>query len=166
MPQKPLKILGLNPGTRYLGIAVFQGPELRDWGVKTFKGQWSKEKLKKIKENILELISRYDLNTLAIKELHPARSSANLKALICELKDLARGKGLKVYSYPLQKMKGRFKEESKINKKTLAEILAREYPALLRELAKERENRKPYFWRLFEAVALGAACHSQNENKF
>ena len=68
MDKKPLKILGLNPGTRYLGMAVFQGPELRDWGVKTFKGQWSKEKLKKIKEIVSDLISRYDLNTLAIKK--------------------------------------------------------------------------------------------------
>ena len=143
MDKKPLKILGLNPGTRYLGMAVFHGPELRDWGVKTFKGQWSKEKLKKIKESISDLISQYDLNTLAIKRLHPSRSSANLNALVSEIKTLARRKGLMVYAYSLQEIKDRFKEESKINKRALAERLAREYPALLRELSQRSGKQKP-----------------------
>lgn len=163
MDKKPLKILGLNPGTRYLGMAVFQGPEIRDWGVKTFKGKWSKDKLKKIKEIVSELISRYDLNTLAIKRVHPSRSSTNLNSLISELKNLARKKGLKICSYSLRELKDQFKEEAKINKRVLAEILAREYPALFRELQKEQENKNPYFSRLFEAVASGAVCHSQNE---
>jgi len=31
MPQNPLKVLGINPGTRYLGIAYFYGDDLLDW---------------------------------------------------------------------------------------------------------------------------------------
>jgi Holliday junction resolvasome RuvABC endonuclease subunit len=158
-----LKILGLNPGTRYLGLAVFQGPELRDWGIRTFKGRWSKKKLKKIREIISGLIRRYDLNTLAIKKIHPARSSAHLNALILELQNLAQEKGLKVEAYSLQEIKDRFKGEGKINKRALGEIMAREYPAVFRELKKEQENKAPYFYRLFEAVALGATGYYRNE---
>ena len=39
MTNKPLKILAINPGTRYLGIAVFVGTDLREWAVKVIKGK-------------------------------------------------------------------------------------------------------------------------------
>lgn len=158
-----LKILALNPGTRYLGLAVFHGPELRDWGIRTFKGRWSRKKLKKIRKVVSGLIRRYGLTTLALKKLHPARSSANLNALVLELQNLAREKGLKVQAYTLQELKDRFKGEKRINKKVLAEIVAREYPAIYREFTKERQNKTPYFYRLFEAVALGATGYYLSE---
>jgi hypothetical protein len=100
---------------------------------------------------------------LAIKKIHPARSSAHLNALILELQNLAQEKGLKVEAYSLQEIKDRFKGEGKINKRALGEIMAREYPAVFRELKKEQENKAPYFYRLFEAVALGATGYYRNE---
>jgi Holliday junction resolvasome RuvABC endonuclease subunit len=163
MLKKPLRILGLNPGSRYLGMAVFQGPELRDWGVKVVKGRWSKAKLKKIKEIVLRTIDQYGVNILAVKRLHPSRSSTNLQGLVAELTCLSRRKGLKIFFYSLQELESWFSKGKRINKKTLAVMLAQEYPPLYYELEKERKNRNPYFWRLFEAVALGAVGYYQNE---
>ncbi|GAF91324.1 unnamed protein product, partial [marine sediment metagenome] len=48
MPKKTLKIIGINPGTRYLGISVFQDSDLRDWRIKVFQEKWSEHKIKKI----------------------------------------------------------------------------------------------------------------------
>ena len=45
MINEPVRIIGINPGTRYLGIAVFIGPEPREWRIKIFNGKWSKEKM-------------------------------------------------------------------------------------------------------------------------
>jgi len=163
MPENKLHILGINPGTKYTGFAVFWGPELRDWGVKTFKGRWSKEKMKRIREVISGYIHQYSINILAIKKLHPSRCSANLKKLVIEIKNYCRRKGLKIFSHSIQELEAYFSKEKKINKKALAEIMALEYPALFHELEKERRNKNPYFWRLFEAVALGSACCYQNE---
>ena len=39
MTNKLLKILAINPGTRYTGVAVFVGTDLRDWAVKVIKGK-------------------------------------------------------------------------------------------------------------------------------
>ena len=45
----PLKrIVCINLGTRYLGLAAFQGGDLRDWRVRSFNGRWSSDKEKKI----------------------------------------------------------------------------------------------------------------------
>jgi len=164
MVHPPLRILAINPHTRYLGFAVFQGGELIDWGVKTFKGRWSKAKLEKIKVAVRFLIDRYGLDTLAIKELHPSRSSEPLAALVRELNKLARKRGLESHSYTLQDLKSGLSDEPRLNKKALAERLAQRYPIIARELAKEQENKNPYFYRMFEAVALGSICHRQNEN--
>ncbi|MBI4766602.1 MAG: crossover junction endodeoxyribonuclease RuvC [Deltaproteobacteria bacterium] len=161
MPENNLHILGINPGTKYTGFAIFYGPELRDWGVKGFKGKWSKEKLKKIKESITGLINQYSINTLAIKKLHPARSSANLKKLVAEIENHAREKGLKIFSYSLKELETYFSKEKKINKKTLAELMVKDYPILYHDFEKEQKSKNPYFSRLFEAVALASACYSQ-----
>jgi RNase H-fold protein (predicted Holliday junction resolvase) len=163
MPKKTIKILGINPGTKYIGIAIFQGPELRLWGVKVIKGKWSKEKAEKFKEIISTYIDRYGLTILAIKKIHPSRGSTNLEKLISEIKKLCLRKRVKIFSYSLQELEAHFSTERKINKKALAEKMAQDYPVLFYELKKEQKNKNAYFTRLFEAVALGSVCYYQNE---
>ncbi|GAG60193.1 unnamed protein product, partial [marine sediment metagenome] len=89
MIRKPIKILGINPGTRYLGIAFFREAELRDWRVKVVEGKWSEEKVKKIKTIILSLIGKYEPDFLSIKKLNPLRTSSNLTRLSTKIKNLA-----------------------------------------------------------------------------
>jgi len=164
MPKEPLKIIGINPGTRYLGIAVLQGPELRDWRVKVLKGKWSKEKMKKAVEIISEFIDRYEPNVLAIKKLHPSRRSQNLAQLVDRIKEFSRRKGLKVFQYSIKDVEEFFIEEDKLNKKNLAEAIVLENPALFHELQKEKAHKNSYYIRVFEAVALGSRCFHQLDN--
>jgi hypothetical protein len=158
MTKKPLKIIGINPGTRYLGIAVFQDAELLDWRVKVFKGKCSKEKIGKILEIISEYIELYDLNTIALKRLHPSRSSKNLELLVLRIKALAKKNKIKVYQYSIKGLEKFLLEETKHNKKNLAEKMASDYPCLVHELEKEKTHKNRYHQRMFEAVAVGAAC--------
>jgi len=111
MSKKPLKIIGINPGSKYLGIAIFQGSDLRYWGIKVLKGKWSKEKIEKAKEIISDLIVRYDLNVLAIKRLHPSRSSKNLNRLVAKIKEFSKRKGLRVYQYSMKDLEKFFSPE-------------------------------------------------------
>ncbi len=161
MPKNPLKILGLNPGSKYLAIAVFQGSDLRYWAIKAFKGKWSKEKMEKIKETLSDFMDRYELNVLAIKRLHLSRSSKNLNGLVAKIKEFSKRKGLRVYEYPMKNLERFFSPEEKINKKQMAELVASEYPFLFQALEKERRNKNPYAIRMFEAVALGIRCFHQ-----
>jgi len=164
MPKKITKILAINPGTRYLGIAVFEGPELLDWRVKVIKGKWSKEKQQKTLAVVRNLIERYQPNVLAIKKLHRSRSSGNLNQLVSRIKQHSKRKGLKVYQYPIKELEAFFFGKAKANKNKLAEILTSKYPFLLHEFNKERSSRNSYHIRVFEAVALGAVCSQQLEN--
>jgi len=162
MTRKIHKILAINPGTRYLGIAIFQGSELMEWRVKVIGGKWSKEKQEKILILVRRFIEQYEPDILAIKKLHGSRSSDNLNYLTSRIKQRAKRNGLKVYQYTIKEMKAFFFGEAMTNKDKLAQVLASKYQFLLPEVRKEQENENPYYIRMFEAVALGAVCSYQS----
>jgi Holliday junction resolvasome RuvABC endonuclease subunit len=158
MSKRPLKIIGINPGSKYLAVAIFQGSDLRYWGIKVLKGKWSKEKIEKAKEIISDFIVRYDPNILAIKKLHPSRSSKNLNQLVAKIKEFSKRNGLRVYEYSVKELEKFVSPEERINKRRMAELVASEYPFLFPMLEKEKRNKNPYAIRMLEAIALGIRC--------
>jgi hypothetical protein len=164
--KTPIKILAINPGWRYLGIAIFNDSDLREWRLKVLSGRKPKERIQRAKEIVSEFIERSESNILAVKELHPSRSSANLRKLTAKIKAYCRGRKMKIFSYTLKDLESFFGPAEKINKKRLAEFIVSEYPALQYELKHEQRNKNPYFLRLFEAVALGLVCYQKNKDYF
>ena len=163
MTRKIHKILAINPGTRYVGIAVFQGMELLEWRVKVIMGTWSKEKQQKIFTMVRYFAELHEPDVLAIKKLHRSRSSNNLNYLTSRIKQECRRDGLKVYQYTIKELEAFFLGEGRNNKEKLARVLASKYQFLLPEFQKEQENKNPYYFRMFEAVALGAVyAHKLN----
>ena len=158
MAKRPITILGINPGSRYIGMAVFRGPELRDWRVKVIKGKWSKEKMKKLMTIVSDLIERYRPRALAIKKLHPSRTSPDLDRLVARVKALSQRKGIRVCEYSIGELEAFFCPWERTSKRRMAEVIASQYPIVLPELTKEKGNKNPYHLRMFEAVALGARC--------
>jgi Holliday junction resolvasome RuvABC endonuclease subunit len=165
MQRKPLTILAINPGSRYLGIAVLQGEWLKDWRIKVLKGKWSKEKFDRAEEIIIKLIEHHKPAALAIKKLHPSRSSLNLSYLVERIKDLAHLKGLPIHQYSIQEIKDFFSPADKINKKGLAGIIAARLPDLFHDYQGEQRRKNPYLTRMFEAVAIGIVCFYEIDKK-
>jgi Holliday junction resolvasome RuvABC endonuclease subunit len=157
------RILGLNPGARYLGYALFNNSELRDWGIKAVKGKWSPAKSKKIGRILTGFLNEYQPDAVAIKKLHHARASANLHGLVNRFKDICRERGIPVYEYPIKHIE-KVVLTGNLNKRRLSETLAELYPALTPEIEKERKSRNSYHTRMFEAVALGHVCFNQLDN--
>lgn len=165
MHKEPPRILAINPGTRYIGIAAFRGPELLDWGVKVVAGKMPRKKVEAARVIILDLIEQYLPDALAIKRLHPSRSSRPLDELARMIEALARQRGLTVCQYSIQELQNSLYPDAKPNKRKLAGVLAAMYPALVHDLHRETESRNPYRVRMFEAVALAVVCYQQLENK-
>ena len=163
MTRKPNRILGINPGTRYLGLAIFDGSNLLDWRVKTIEGKWTKEKAVRILDIIREQIELYDISAIAIKKLHPSRSSKNLKLLVLKMIVLGKKKRIKIRSHSIKELEKTFLADEKPNKRNLAERIVMEYPVLVHELNKEKSHKNAYHLRVIEAVALAAAC-SQSQD--
>jgi Holliday junction resolvasome RuvABC endonuclease subunit len=129
-----------------------------DWRIKALKGKWSEEKNKKAVKIVSDLIERYAPNVLAIKKLHPSRRTENLLRITNTIKSFTRRRDLKIYQYYIKEIEKSLIEGQKLNKQNLYELMARLYPALHHDLKKEQSHKNPYYFRVFEAVALGVAC--------
>lgn len=164
MQKKVITILGINPGAKYLGIAAFRGPELRDWRVKVSKGKWSNEKYAKTLKTLSEFVEQYEPDVLAIKKLDPSRSSAGLDRLVRKIIAFSERKRIMIFQYDIKELEAFFHVEGRSNKWKMAEIIASEFPALHYELDLERRNKNSYHLRMFEAVALGALCFHLLDN--
>ena len=164
MTRDAIRIIGINPGTRYLGIAVLYGQELMDWRIKVLKGKWSREKMKRAIGIISEFIDRYEPSILAIKKLHPSRRSENLIRLTNKMKDYAKRRRIKVYQYSIKEIENFFLENEKLSKRNLIEALVNQFPILHHDLKNEQSHKNPYYFRMFEAVGLGTACAQNNLN--
>lgn len=176
MLDKSTRILGINPGTRYLGYALLNNSELRDWGIKSVKGKWTPEKSKKIGRILLGLLDQYHPDVVAIKKLHPSRTSHNLHGLVNRFKNICRERGIPVYEYSIKHLEKVVLTE-KMNKVKLAESLAKVYPVLFVEAEKVKpdvdektkkdrnNNSRGYYMWMFEAVALGHVLFKQLDNQ-
>jgi len=171
--SNPPSILAINPGTRYLGLALFQGNQLKDWRVKILKGRWSQKKLNKALGIITAFAERYQPGLLVVKRLHPSRTSRGLESLIIHLRRLCLRKRISVSQYSIKQLEDSFCGDQPKNKRNLAQAVAANYPELYGELNAEypqpkpgeKEKKKnPYHIRMFEAVALGAMCVNEFDN--
>jgi len=160
MIKESHKIIGINPGTRYLGIAVLYGQELMDWRIKVLAGKWKEEKIRRAIGIVSDLIERYEPDILAIKELHPARRTARILRLANEIRDFARRKRLKVYQYSIKDIEKRFVKGERLNKWNFVEGMVKTYPAIRHEVDRERSRRNPYYIRVFEAIGLAYTVRS------
>jgi Holliday junction resolvasome RuvABC endonuclease subunit len=158
MNKTPLRILSINPGSRYLGIAVFKGIELYDCAVKVVKGNDFRQKAAFVRSIIQDHIDRYGINVLALKNLHPNRSSHKLQRLISETKRISQTHKLILFESSIDEVKAGLLSTARANKCRLMEEIAVRYPFLLSEMGREQKNKNPYLIRMFEAIATGLVC--------
>ncbi len=154
MQNTESRILAVNPGSRYTGYAVFLDTEPYDWGIKTLKGHSFNERQIKFESFLSDMVDTYEINSLALKSLHPARSSLHLSRMSMSLRACAKRNGLRVRRYSVKEIEVSTSGPGALNKAKLMEAVATSYPFLYPDLFSERERRNPYLVRMFEAVAL------------
>lgn len=146
-------ILGISPGTRIMGLGVVQNGELVEWQVKSFKGSWSKEKLKLILEAIENLCAHFQVTDVALKVISPLHSSKNLLVLTDRISELVRKNKVRLYKFTVQDLKQKVGDLGNNSMNDLMESITHKYPVLKREYLKELNNLNPYYLKMFEAIA-------------
>jgi len=159
--NKPLRILSINPGSRYLGIAVFLGTELRDWAIRIVNGKDVRQKTSAVREFVLGYVDRYEINVVALKQPHPSRSSQAVRKVILEIRRTASKHKLALCELSIDEVKTGLLSQRRGNKRLLMEEVTIRYPFLFPKMEREQKNKNPYLIRMFEAVALGTVCFNQ-----
>jgi hypothetical protein len=157
--HQPKRILAVDPGMQYLGVAVLEDEELIWYGVKTFPGVRALPEVgAEVKQYLSKLLNDYQPSVLAIEQPFYAQSllSKNLCRLTDQIKDWGRWKGLKVRSYLPTAPKAYFCRDRQ-TKQSLAEAMVEIYPFLRRYLTYLPWRRR-YWLHVFDAVGLALLC--------
>jgi hypothetical protein len=147
-------LLGISPGTRVVGLAVIQKGVLVEWKVKTFKEMWSGDKRRAIIATIDRVCEYHGIQVLALKKIDPLKSSPQLDRLVGSILKRAKLNGIKVCQYSLSDLDYDLQMGKKQNKSELTEKVASKHPEVQKEYLLERNNRKEYYTKMFEAIAM------------
>lgn len=158
MVNKTNVIIGINPGTRYIAVAVLAGTELRDWREKAFFGPWSEVKSKKILKTFASIIDLYHPRAVAFKRVHRSRSSPALECVISGLLKLSATEHRQPFTYTTAQLIGSLLRKGKADRVELIRALVSLYPSLQPLARREANLRRPYHWRLFDALGCALAC--------
>ena len=156
----PKRIMAVNPGMQYLGIAILEGENLLWYSVKTFPGRKTLPSMRlEVQQFLAQFLQKYSPSVLAIEEpfYAPSLQSDNLKKLTRNIKTWGKWKGLRVYGYYPPAVKAFFCRDDP-TKQSLAEAMVVQYPFLSQYLSVLGWKR-PYWFHVFDAVGLGLMCH-------
>lgn len=164
MQNKRPTILAINPGTRYLAVAVLKGPFLADWRIFVLTGD-QREKLAKAGRLIGKLITDHSPDLLALKKLHRSRCSKPLERLDRALRNLARSRSVATSEHSIQEIEVFLLSDERPNKRKLSQAVCQCHPILNHNYNREENNLNPYYTRVFEAVALAMVAQSTVGNQ-
>ena len=159
MKKNPLqKVLSIDPGTKHLGVAFFEGKNLIYHGVKIVKHLKSPEEtLQEGKKLILRLISDYKPDVLVVEKTFFSnnRNSALLNVFADEIQSVGKRKGLIVKSFAANTVRKQICGNGAASKDEVAKVIVSYYPELKPYLTSDRKWKETFHRNMFDAAALG-----------
>lgn len=161
-------ILGIDPGTRFMGVAILRGKELLDYGVHTLRnGRRPYDLLGQARGHLLASIRDHRPTIVAIEEplLIPSKRAALVSAIAQELHERARELGVRVLEITPRKIREIVVGNPKATKIEVAEAVIRLGFSELASLVPKRPTRAVlgladhdrYWLHAFDALAIAVA---------
>jgi len=165
--KKITKIIAIDPGTKYWGVAVLKGDTLHEVTVKILTTNHSPaNRLKEAKELFLSLAEDYAPSVLVLEKpfFFWSKQAHLLDVIIDEIKSLAEKKKMKVYEYSPRTARKIVCGDGNASKKEMAKFLVLIYPELRIRLNQDRKYKELYWGHMFDAVGLGV-CYLKKTRK-
>lgn len=154
-------VVGISPGTRYMGFAILRDRKLVKWQLLSFPDKWSPEKLQAILSSLDNYIGHSRTQAIAIKIPDELPISESYIQLVGAINVLCERKKIQPLYYTLKELKLRFCDTKTVNKHCLAKAITRVYPELEVYVNQKNNADRLYYEKIFEAVAAAHAL--QNE---
>ena len=165
-------ILGIDPGTRYMGYAVIRGKLLLGFGVHTlWNGEHPHNVIGQARAKVLTLIRQHKVQTVAIEEplMLPTKRAARLSVIVEELTARSGDLGLDVREIAPQRARQIVAGNPRANKFHIAQYLVADGFEQLRSLLPAAPahstlgwNEKDRYWlHMFDALALAVAARRE-----
>lgn len=161
MSKNNSKILAIDPGTREMGVAFFEGRKLIYHGVKVVMNRkTSHEKLNGARKAVLRLIRDFKPEVLVVEKAFFAnnRTASVLNVFVDEIRATARRKQLRFVSYAPSTVKKYICGNGHASKVEVARVVITKYPELKVYLTQDRAWKEKFHQNMFDAVALGVTA--------
>lgn len=154
------RILAIDPGTREMGVAVFDGPGLVYHGVKVIrKGRTPHSTLKNAIRAAERLISDFRPSILVVEKTFIARNrnAALLNVLGDEIQAMGKRKRLTLVALAPSTVRKTVCGFGNATKEEVGKVMTAVFPELKAFLAQNRKWKDRFHANMFDAVALGLA---------
>jgi Holliday junction resolvasome RuvABC endonuclease subunit len=164
MRRRPLpRILAIDPGTRHIGVAVLQGPDLVYHGVLTMPHRRAPEAVRRNTRVLLrQLLSDFRPTVLVVEgnSIGSRRSKSPLHEVINEIRKAGRRERVDVVAKAAGTVKKFLTGNGRASKDEVARACARLYPQLNAYLRQTAKWRTQYHGNMFDAVAIAIAART------
>lgn len=164
MTTKSPIILGLDPGTRFLGAVVLRGNELLAYAVHELKnGTRPHDVIGQARRVVFRYIEQHEPDIVAIEApyLIATERGAILTTLARELRERAKELGLDVQELSPEMVRGRLMGNPKATKYEVAQVLGERFSELRTKVPSKPKipalwlnSRERYWLHVFDALAL------------
>jgi len=164
-------ILGIDPGTKYLGIAVIRGSRLLSGGVHTLRnGHRPHDVIGQARSVVLRYIAKHTPAIVAIERplLLPSKRAALVSVITEELRGRSADLGIRVIEISARDARRVVAGDPYAKKLDVARFIARShFPELTGRLPRRPKNavlgfndRDRYWLHMFDAIAVALAVES------
>ncbi len=161
-------ILGIDPGTKYMGIAVIRGSRLLSGGVHTLRnGHRPHDVIGQARSVVLKYVARHEPAVVAIERplLLPTKRAALVSVITEELRGRSADLGIRVIEISAREARRVVAGDPYAKKLDVARIIARShFPELTGRLPRRPKNavlgfddRDRYWLHMFDAIAVALA---------
>jgi len=164
MLKKKVKVLAIDPGTKYMGVALLEGKKLIHHRVSVISEKSPRGKIKAGKKLILRLIEDFNPDVLVVERSFFGKScrSSLLNVLVKKIEDIGRRYMLEVLSYAPTTVRKFICGNGWADKKALSQVVVAKYPELRIFMTQDKKWKERYHQNMFDAVALGLMALGNN----
>lgn len=158
------RILAIDPGTRFMGIAFLDHGKLIHHTVKVIaKGESPQGTLQHARDAVVRLIDDFEPDIVAVERtfFSQNRNTALLNVLFDEIRSVARRRRLAFVAYAPSSVKKFICGDGHAGKKQVAMSVISTFPELKVYLTQDRAWKERFHQNMFDAVALGVMVTSK-----
>jgi len=155
------RILAIDPGTHYMGVAVLDGTKLTYYGVKTLPRRNSpREMLKEGRNVVRSLINDFKPRVFVVEKTYFAnsRNGTLLNVFANEIAKISRQKKVRVKVMAANTVRKIVCNDGEATKQDVAKVITNLHPELSPFLSSDRRWKERFYYNMFDAVALGTAA--------
>lgn len=161
MRKSKTNILAIDPGTRFMGVALLDKQKLLYHSVTVFrKGPTPQFTLKEGRRVILRLLADLKPGVLVVEKTFFAnnRNAALLNVFADEIKAIGKKKQLKVVCFAPSTVKKHICGNGRASKAEVARTIIARFPELKVYMTQDRAWKESFHQNMFDAVALAVTA--------